>query len=164
MVKFNKIVIVFVVVQILLIVLLITVFVQRKEINDETTVLTTIYVDKTKYIPSSGRHSQFYICSNNLKYSIVLKLAQKNGYPANDLKNILDKKTISISFINKKTIYGNKNEITSISIEDELIYSISDYNKEQKSQRITGIIVVSIFEVLFLFIVGAYMFFKFKLS
>ena len=155
--------IVFAIVQVILILLFVLVFVQREEADDTNTLCLSTCVEKIEYIPMSGRYSKFSIFSENIKYSLDLKLAQNNGYSAEFLEKSLEKENVTIVCKEEQTIYGKKNKIVSISTEKDTIYSISDYNKEQRTQRNVGIIVLSVFQFLLIVAFVGYMFFEFRL-
>ena len=147
--KIAKALLLFVMVQLLLILLLTTAIKQRQQVLPENTETISIVVDDIEIIDSSisNKHSnkKVYLYSDSVKYRYGL------------IKKI---RNIEERLLNKKlTVMYEKstNILVDIRGENEVFFTISDYNDQQKIQMLFGVIGISIMELLVLMFFGLYL-------
>lgn len=130
----------FIIIQIVLIVLFVTAIIQRRPVSQENTDTVSFIVDNVEKVDlftlNNHTNEKIYLYNDSDRYIYGLDKSPKN------LEN---------TFLNKKlTVMYEKETNIAVDIrgEDTVFYTIDDYNKQQKSQLLFGIIGLSVFELL----------------
>ena len=143
-------------IQFIIIALLLLTFYQRQNVDKHNTNTETILVENADYIGQAGRYSKFYIYSNGNRYEWEIKISQLKGYNSRDLSGSLINEELTISYREEYSIYGKNLRIVEAHDSSQTYYTMDEYNEEQSTQLITGIVFLSIVE--FFYISGIVLF------
>ncbi|MBQ7761175.1 MAG: hypothetical protein IJ400_03885 [Clostridia bacterium] len=145
-----KAIVVLCVIQLIIIALFLLTCYQRQSVDIYNTNTETILVENADYIGGAGRYSEFYVYSNGNRYEWEIKISQLKGYNSRNLSDSLLNKEITIVYHEMYSIYGENLRIVEAYDSSQVYYTMADYNEEQSKQLVTGIIFLSIAEVLYI--------------
>lgn len=158
----NKILIhllIFVLIEIIIVALWKIAFLQRQQATSENTTEITFVVDHVER-HTAKRHEKIVIISNSTRYSFdPLCLPQDNKYNLKEIQERLQGQKITILYKEGFTIWGRYNSIVDIICGDDRFYSIDDFNLEQSKQMISGTILISIIQVMYIAFLSLYIIF-----
>ena len=123
---------------------------QRQNVDEHNTNTETILVENADYIGQAGRHSEFYIYSNGNRYEWEIKISQLKGYNSRDLSASLINEELTIVYREIYSIYGKNLRIVEAYDSSQTYYTMDEYNEEQSKQLVTGIVFLSIAEILYI--------------
>ena len=114
----------------------------------------------TKEIDYNGtpKHEKIIIYSDFDHYTMdLLCLPKDSAYSPREIQEILSDQKITLTYKKVFNLFGEFNAVVDIRCEDTVFYSIDDFNAERTKQLTSGIVLLSLIQLLYLFALWVYL-------